>query len=54
MCLQELENMCVSPKTPLLNTRITENAFVCGAPPSSPFSALTSMIHVLPCWIQEP
>ena len=25
--------MCVSPKTPLLSTRITENAFVCGAPP---------------------
>lgn len=23
--------MCVSPKTPLLSTRITENAFVCGA-----------------------
>jgi hypothetical protein len=22
--------MCVSPKTPLLHTRITENAFVCG------------------------
>ena len=28
--LQELEQLCVSPKTPLLQTRIIDNAWVCG------------------------
>jgi hypothetical protein len=28
--VQELGELCVSPKTPLLHTRITDNAWVCG------------------------
>lgn len=32
-CLQDFEQLCVSPKTPLLQTRVSDNAWVCGVSP---------------------
>lgn len=31
--MQEIEQLCVSPKTPLLLTRVSDNAWVCGTVP---------------------